>query len=220
MGGFLASLLVDHPRRRFLFKKVGGKGLGLCRRAHRFTLLIENQAVQVGHLGAGEDDFFVGKQIDCAGILRRQDRRDHGVLEAALGVLLVQRLDQDLTRIEVDDRPAFVVLCVLHIFLLFGEFDLLFPPGLSDVHPEGGENGLKVFLCGAQIPEQRFRVARVLVKTLLGDLCWGFPFGEIDDGLAGPALCDLLCGGEDPVGCLTACCGEGKCGDQQCGERG
>jgi hypothetical protein len=88
--------------------------------------------------------------------------------------------------------------------------DFLLAPGFSDVHPEGGKDGLEVLLCGAQITEQRFGIARVLVETLLGDLCRIFSLGEIDDGLAGPAPHDTLSCREGSVGRLTAGCEQGE----------
>ena len=120
-----------------------------------------------------------------------------------MGILIVQRLDQDLARIEVDDRPALVVLRVLHIFFAFGQLDFLLPPGFSDVHPEGGKDDLEVLLCCVQIPEQGVGIARILVETFLGDLCRIFSLGEINDGLAGPAPHDALSRREGSVGRLT-----------------
>jgi hypothetical protein len=61
VGRLLGSLLVDHPRGRFLFEKIGGKRLDVLRRAHGFILLTEDEAIEVGVLVAGEDDFFVGE---------------------------------------------------------------------------------------------------------------------------------------------------------------
>ena len=50
VGRFLGSVLIDHPRAGFLFEEIGGKRLGFFRRAHRFILLIEDEAEQVGLL--------------------------------------------------------------------------------------------------------------------------------------------------------------------------
>ena len=68
-------------------------------------------------------------------------------------------------------------------------------------------------------PDQRFGIARVLVETLLGDLSRIFSPGEIDDGLAGPALHDAPSRREGSVGRLTGGCDQGEGEDQQRGER-
>lgn len=78
----LRTVLLDRSRAGFLFQEIQGEPFCLRRSSDRFTELIEDKTEQVGLLVPGEEYFPIRKQVDRPGVLRGQERRHQGVLEA------------------------------------------------------------------------------------------------------------------------------------------
>src|SRR5207249_8380410 len=84
------------------------------------------------------------------------------------------------------------------------EVDLLLSPGPADLAPQGGHQGLKIPLGGAQVSEQGPGIPRVTLDMLPERLLRILAGRDVNDRLAGPTGYGTLRRVEHPLGSLTA----------------
>src|SRR6185436_12704673 len=145
------------------------EALGFRGRVDLAAALVEPQALEVGLAVAGELHRAVRVQVDRARIVRREQRGDDRALQARFRVLRVERLDHDLAGVEVDHRPAHVVLGVLHVRGTRRHLGFLLAPGAVDVAGEDADQALVVALDLADVVDQGLRIALVGRASLARD---------------------------------------------------